>query len=111
MNTFLLIYAILVTVIAIYAFVTQRRVPWHYDQRIEYLEKVNGQLKTEISQIKLDKDSLQKQAEYFKERAEVSLRNEEHYKKLYNDEKVKIHNLNADESLKYFSSWTKSNNN
>lgn len=111
MNLILLLITIASIGLAVYAFTHQRRVPWHYDERIEYLEKVNGSLNTQIKQLTLEKEDYQKQANFYRERAEVSLRNESYYKQKYQDEKNKIQSLNADDAIKFFGEWTKPNSN
>lgn len=111
MNLILLLITIAAIGLAVYAFTHQRRVPWHYDERIEYLEKVNGSLNTQIKQLALEIEDYQKQANFYRERAEVSLRNESYYKQKYQDEKNKIQSLNADDAIKFFGEWTKPNSN
>jgi len=111
MNTALLLITLLSVSVAVYSLFSRQKVAWHYNDRIEYLEKVNGGLNIQIGQLKLEKEQYEREANIFFERAEVATRNAEIFKRKYNEEKNRVKNLNADDALSFFGEWTKSTNN
>jgi hypothetical protein len=80
--------------------------PWPVNQKIEYLEKFNADLRGKNKRLALEMDSLKRYAEMNFQKAELATHQLKHYKKLYENEKAKLNSFTNDEHIEFFGKWT-----